>query len=203
MEENTTTTTEHIALIDMDATLCDYLTPLIAGLEAARDPEHEPPLPDDLRDNEPDWRHERRRLITSEPGFWRKLEPIPAGFKILEVIKDAGFKPHILTKGPSNKPYAWKEKLEWCREHLDEDTPVTITEVKGIAYGRILFDDWPEYFLPWLKHRPRGLVIALAHHWNEHITHPNVVRYDGNNLEEIKRAVAAAHARADGEELVL
>jgi 5'-nucleotidase len=101
------------------------------------------------------------------------------------------------------KSRAWKEKLEWCREHLDEKTPVTITENKSLTYGRLLFDDWPEYYRPWLKQRPRGLVVALEHPWNKDETHPRVVRYDGSNLDEIRKAVQAAYDREDREPLVL
>ena len=163
----------------------------------------EPPIPEDLRDEEPAWREERRRLITTQPDFWKNLEPLERGFEVLDVIQRVGFEPHVLTKAPSQKPRAWMEKLEWCRRHLPQETLVTVTENKGLAYGRILFDDWPEYFMHWLDNRPRGLVIALSYPSNEAVDHPNVVRYDGSNLDEVERAVRIAYEREDGQPLEL
>ena len=193
---------EYVALVDMDGTLCDYESAVRAGLEALRSP-HEPTPSVDLTSGEPEWMTARRRLITTQPGFWRSLQPIEDGLVVLDLIRQAGFEPHVLTKGPSSKPRAWMEKVEWCREHLGEETLVTITEDKGLSYGRILFDDWPAYFMRWLRWRPRGLVVALDHPWNKDVVHPNLVRYDGSNAAQIRDALQAAYDRSDGEPLRL
>jgi hypothetical protein len=68
---------------------------------------------------------------------------------------------------------------------------VTITHDKGLVYGAVLVDDWPDYILKWLEHRPRGLVIMPAHDHNAGFTHHNVVRYDGTNIDEVKARMFA------------
>jgi hypothetical protein len=103
------------------------------------------------------------------------------GFQVLDVIKEIGFSLNVLTKGPFKTTSAWTQKVDWSREHLG-DIPVTITEDKGLTYGRVLFDDWPPYIKDWLAWRPRGLVVMLGHTWNQGFVHPNVVRIDRSNL---------------------
>jgi len=55
---------------------------------------------------------------------------------------------------------------------------VTLTEDKGLVYGKVLVDDWPPYIERWLTWRPRGLVIMPARRWNATFTHPQVLRYE-------------------------
>jgi hypothetical protein len=74
---------------------------------------------------------------------------------------------------------------------------VTITHDKGIVYGAVLVDDWPEYVTSWLEHRPRGLVIMPAHNHNVGFAHSQVVRYDGTNLDEVRTRM---QIRFSGEE---
>jgi len=106
----------------------------------------------------------------------------------LEVAKEIGYSISILTKAPSRKHAAWSEKVEWCATHLEDYIDgVTIAHDKGMVYGALLVDDWPAYVEAWLKHRPRGLVIMPANGHNEGFSHPNVVRYDGSNLEEVRQ----------------
>ena len=106
----------------------------------------------------------------------------------------------MLTKGPLSSPNAWSEKVEWCKEHLP-DADVTISQNKALVYGRVLVDDYPPYFLPWLEHRPRGLVVCVAHPWNAEAAHPNVIRYTGENLDEVRARLRRAWERADNESL--
>jgi 5'-nucleotidase len=166
--------TEHVALLDLDGTLADYDTSMRTKLEALRSP-GEPELGDDFHDG-PEWLQNRRALIKNAPGFWRDLQRINRGFEVLEVLRQLKFELMVLTKGPSRATSAWTEKVLWCQEHLP-DVKVTVTEDKGLVYGRVLFDDWPPYFLRWLKWRPRGLVIMLDHPHNRGFEHPNVFRY--------------------------
>lgn len=172
-----------IALVDMDGTLCDY--------EGAMQRELQKLCGDEADIMDPQYK-KIVDLIKQQPGFWRNLLVIPSGLKMVSLLKKMGFDIHILTKGPYRTISAWSEKVEWVREHLP-DTPITITENKGLVYGRVLFDDWPPYCEAWLKHRPRGLVIMPAYRYNKGLDEKypgKIIRFTGDNLEEVEIAVA-------------
>jgi hypothetical protein len=146
----------------------------------------------------------RRKLIQRQPGFWRGLAPLPRGFEVVDELRALGFELHVLTKGPRSNPHAWSEKVEWCAERLP-DANVTVTGDKALVYGRVLVDDWPPYFTRWLEARPRGLVVCVAHPWNEGFApsgldaHARVLRYDGTNRDELRHRLVRAYERAAGE----
>ena len=195
-----------VALIDLDGTVADYDTALRDAMRSLQAP-NEPTYNDRYTGGvEPDYIEARRKMIQRQPGFWRNLKPLPQGFEVVEEMRRLGFGLHVLTKGPQKNGPAWGEKLEWCQEHL-KDATVTVTGEKSLVYGRVLFDDFPPYFTKWLQVRPRGLVICLAHPWNEGYAkggpqaHPNVLRYDGSDILELRYALEAARGRAPGEAL--
>ena len=165
----------------MDGTTADYDRAMRRELLKLTSPGES--LTEELMRDEPLWLDARKRLIKSQPGFWRGLPRIEAGFRVVDLLREIGFGLNVLTKGPFRTTSAWTEKVEWCREHLG-DTPVMITEDKGIVYGRVLFDDWPSYMLRWLQWRPRGLGVMLATSWNDGFSHPNVVKVRPDYIEE-------------------
>lgn len=173
-----------IALFDLDGTLADYDAALFRDLSAIRSP-FEPELTNGSLTREP-YLEARRHMITSQSGWFLRLEKFKLGWDVLAEVRKLGFRVVVLTKGPSKKFSAWSEKVEWCNRHLPEDIDgVTITHNKGLVYGKVLVDDFPEYILKWLASRPRGLVIMPAHEYNKDFAHPNVIRYDGTNLNEV------------------
>jgi len=183
---------ELIALFDMDGTLCDYEGTLRRELRKLESPEE---IGCEYTWNDAPYIEARKALIKSQPGWWQNLSRLPVGFEILNIVMEAGFMPHILTKGPYKTPSAWSEKLIWCRDNLPENIPVTVTENKGLVYGRILVDDYPPYIEQWLEWRPRGLVIMPAYSYNKDFKDHNVVRYDGSpsiKNETIERVRLAA-----------
>lgn len=195
-----------IALFDLDGTLADFdgamaeqMELLRSDLERAAGLTEIPALSGGYTPKEPWWRSnapwmgKRRKLIKSQPGFWRNLKPLKLGFDVLDVARKLGFENHALTKGPEWDPKAWSEKVEWCKEHVP-DLHITIGQKKSLVYGKVLADDWPPYFLPWLEVRPRGLVIAVEQRWNRDIEHPRVVIYNGTNLAEVRERMAEARA---------
>ncbi len=202
---------DKIALIDLDGSIADYDGVMKRELDKLRDPS-EPPVKDRYTDRENNEIREtphleaRRKLIQAKPGFWRNLPRHPLGFQIVEVMRSLKFKLQILTKGPSSTPGAWSEKFEWCKANIP-DASVTVTEDKSGSYGRVLLDDWPPYFIPWLKHRTRGVVIMVAQPWNTDmslfieqakglgILNPRIVRYDGTNLNEVQEQLQWAYSR--------
>lgn len=174
-----------IALFDMDGTLADYDRKLKDDLLRIASP-GDPPV-ESIYGHLPPHIEARRHMITSQVGWWLGLEPFLLGWDVLEVIRSLDFRIVILSKGPASKPSAWTEKVQWCDRYLKGIVEgVTITHDKGLVYGKVLVDDFPDYIDRWLEWRPRGLVIMPAHHRNEGFFHPNVVRYDGRNLEEVR-----------------
>lgn len=162
-----------LALIDLDGTVADYDGSMSDQLKLLRSPEE--PVVKHGRASPPHIKN-RTSLIRNQPGFWRNLEVIKEGVDVIQLLMGLDFSLMVLTKGPASSPNAWTEKALWCREHLPQ-AKITITEDKANYYGKVLFDDWPEYVEPWLKHRPRGLVIMLEHPWNAGYEHPQVFKY--------------------------
>lgn len=171
---------ENVALIDMDGTVADYTTGINRYLASIRSPGDKPE--DELNDSNP-WIKNRNDLIKSLPGFWSNLQPINSGFRVLNLLESVGFTLHVLTKAPRKHTNACTEKMDWCRKYMP-GVGVTITEDKGLAYGKILFDDWTPYMLRWLEWRPRGFGIMLSQPWNAGFKHPNVFIVDQNNLTQ-------------------
>jgi 5'(3')-deoxyribonucleotidase len=177
---------DKVCLFDLDGTLADYDGQLIKDLNKIRSP-FEPEVTNVHFDYNPSYIEARRHVITNQLGWFRNLPKFNLGFDILEQCGYIGYKVSILTKGPSSKYAAWSEKLQWVHEHVgkDEIDGVTICHDKGLIYGNVLVDDYPEYIAAWLKYRPRGLVIMPAHDFNKDFNHPHVVRYDGTNLNKV------------------
>jgi len=174
-------TPDRIALVDMDDTLADYEAAMASAYNkmiAPGEMTYEEASRTYSRDDWPDYLWNRMDAIKRRPGWWRELPPIEAGFEIVEVLRSMDFDLHIATAGPSSKSQAWAEKLDWAREHIP-DASVHVTEDKSLLYGKVLVDDWPPYAMEWLKHRPRGLVVMPAHHYNKECANVDqIFRYE-------------------------
>lgn len=191
----TTEPEDRVALVDLDGTVADFTGSMKVQMDALRSPGE--PEEYDPWDESATHIQARQRLIKQQPGFWRNLKRLDAGFEIVEDLRSFGFMLHVLTKAPRSSTNAWTEKAEWVRANLP-DAFATVTEDKSLVYGRVLVDDFPPYFNAWLKKRPRGIVIAVAQPWNEGIDHPQVFRYDGTNRAQIREVLQAAFERKSG-----
>lgn len=178
-----------VALVDLDGTLADFAGAMIRDLSAMQGPGEAPLFAAEDEDIHP-YIKARRRAIKAQPDWWFNLERIQAGFDILDMLRSLNYRLHILTRGPKYASSAWEQKARWVRKHVP-DASLTITLDKSLVYGRVLVDDWPDYVTPWLKHRPRGLVVMPDQPWNQGYAHPQVVRHlPGENeqhvLEQLK-----------------
>jgi hypothetical protein len=184
--------TELIALVDLDGTLADFDGAMNRDLKRLAAPGEKLKESWEYYDCMPGHIKERRRIIKSQPGWWRNLQPIPKQFAILDMFRDHGFTIHILTKGPVKDSAAWEEKVEWCKQHVP-DAQITITMDKGLMYGKVLMDDFPPYIDRWLMWRPRGLVIMPEYPWNKTFEHDQVIPYDGSgeSLDIINQRLAS------------
>ena len=151
---------DDIALFDMDGSLADYTTALVNDLELLRSPTEYPITEYNIwtADKQP-YIHARMRVIKSQPGWWLRLSPLAAGLEVWDICHRFGFHNVILTKGPKKHTQAWDEKLQWCQKYIDPEVDVHVVSHKSGSYGKLLYDDYPEYMLSWLEHRPRGLGI--------------------------------------------
>jgi 5'(3')-deoxyribonucleotidase len=193
---------EPIALIDLDGTVADFDGAMKAELAAIRGPNEDAALDEtDLYEGELPHMKMRRRLIKAKPGFWRNLKRLDAGFEILAMLDNLKFRCNILSKGPRRMPLAWQEKVEWCVAHVPH-MPIVLSEDKGLVYGKVLVDDWPEYVERWISWRPRGLVLAVAQPWNKDIEKfsPNVIRYTGDLQQQSMIIERLKVIRADCED---
>lgn len=185
---------ENIALFDMDGTLCDYDTGLFSELEKIRAPD-EPVLHPPIK-KAPDYIQERINLVQGCKSWWANLPRFKLGFDIWDLASELEYRRVILTQGPRRKPNAWTGKKLWIDKNLGPDTDMIITRDKGLVYGKILVDDFPGYAERWLQWRPRGLVIMPANKENENYRHKQVIRYTGENLNQVREAMERAKLRA-------
>jgi len=177
-----------IALVDLDGTLADCGSSIAERLAALRQPDDSPE--DELKTEPPPYILARQQQIMSTPGFWRDLRPIPAGLRLVEVLKELEFETFIFTKGPSDNSNAWAEKFDWCRVHVPE-LKVIVSEDKSVVHGDVLVEDWPPYIVQWRQRWPNGFVIIPAQPWNADLKAlpENSIRFDGSNLNEIRRVL--------------
>ncbi len=192
---------EDIALFDLDSTLADYSKAMERDynlIKSPGDPEFE-----DFMENPPAYLKERKYFIRDRPGWWENLERFQKGFDILNIARELEFMIYILTKAPKSHPAAWTEKANWVRNHIPDARSITITEDKSPVYGKVLVDDYPPYLTGWLANRPRGLAIIPTQSWNKDFKHPNAIKYDGTNLDQVRKALEIAKKRTQREPLDL
>ncbi|MBU2562596.1 MAG: hypothetical protein KKF68_02975 [Nanoarchaeota archaeon] len=183
---------EDIALFDMDGTLCDHDSALSRDLKKISNQNNYQHIP--FNRNAPEYIQRRIDLIRNQPGWWENLKPLKIGFDILNIAKELEFRISILSKGPSSSENAWTEKVRWAKKYVP-DAEITLTQDKGLVYGKVLVDDYPGYITSWLKYRPRGIVIMPIHEYNKEFKGENILPCDGSNLAEVKKILQWAKNR--------
>jgi hypothetical protein len=170
-----------LAYVDLDGTLADFDGAMKRdwyALSHEEDPDGD--YDHDKAEKIP-YLAKRLDLIKSSPDWWRNLEPIDAGFAIIQLLKESGFKIHVLTRASKRFPMAWEQKVRWCNRYLPpllgSSWGITITTDKSNLRGDVLVDDWPGYVTGWLESNPGGLVLMPRHRWNANVTHERVVPY--------------------------
>ncbi len=190
---------EKIALFDLDGSLADFDHALRRDLRLLRGPrEAEITETTNLHELEDEFPFIKARMdfIKFKPGWWRTLRRIEVGFTIVGEAQKIGYHINILTKASRHNAAAWMEKVEWCHKQPElANADIHLTMNKGLVYGKLLFDDYPVYMDKWLLHRPRGLGIMPATLDNAEYSHPNVIKYDGTNLQEVVAAMERAFMR--------
>ena len=187
-----------LALVDLDGTLADYAGAMCRDMLKLSSPAELDELTGIFMRGGDEAYHiphlkARMDLIKTKKDWWFNLERLPAGFKVVDMLRDLKFRLNILTRGPKNLSDCWGEKHKWSRTYVP-DADISIVSDKTPHYGRVLVDDWIPYVIPWLNKRARGTVIMPAQPWNEGFSHPQVVRYDSND-DEVYAALKAQRDR--------
>lgn len=180
-----------VALFDLDGTLCDYDGAMADSLERLRSP-GEPKFKLHTRDHEPDYIRERMDLIRMSEDWWENLPKLKLGWDVLKIAKGLGFRIVILSQVPRKNPVPYSAKKRWIDKNMGQDTDIILTRDKSLVYGKILVDDFPPYINAWLKYHSRGSVIMPANSGNKEYIHPQVIRYDGSNLDDVRTAFKEA-----------
>lgn len=173
----------------MDDTLFDWSGEIVRGLNELKSPTEELITVESFRSiKEIPHIEARIELIKSRPKFYRNLPINPDALSVWEAARSIGYDCQILTKGPYYASQGWTEKYDCIREHLGPTINVHIVMDKSLVYGAVLYDDYPNYLIPWLKRRPRGLGIIPDQPINREFSHPQVIRHK-DNLQEIYTAL--------------
>lgn len=185
---------EKVALFDMDGTLCDYRKGLLTRAQEMLPSGYDAEELFDRKET-PSYFQTIIDTIRSREEWWATLPRFELGWDVLEIARSLEYKIMILTQGPRRNPATWAGKKKWIDEHLGKECDITITRDKGSVYGTILVDDFPEYVQRWLEWRPRGRVIMPANKENESYKHPQVIRYNKENLEQVREIMKEARER--------
>ena len=188
-----------IALFDLDGTLCDYEQALERDLKRIASP-GEPQIKFPLSGDSPTYLRERANLIRKDESWWENLPRFQLGWDILKIAEEFDYRIISLTQGPRQNPAAWSGKKKWLDKNRP-DTDIIITRDKGLVYGKVLVDDFPGYIDRWLTWRKRGLVIMPASSSNQDYKRHQVIRYDGNNLGQVREAMQKAKHRLPSKSL--
>lgn len=186
------------ALVDMDGTVCDFAGALARDEAALVSPDEARRVFTAEDEEKFPYVKARRRLIKAQTDWWLNLDELPRGMRIVKMLEELGFRITVLTRGPKPHPHAWAEKVKWAKRHIPGCNVTVTDDEKGMVYGKVLVDDWPEYVESWLKRRPRGLVVLPDQPWNQGFKpHPQVIRHTDND-EEVRAALLAQRDRVTG-----
>lgn len=182
-----------VALVDLDNTVVDH--------EGQLEKDIHDTLGASLNKVSPEVREKVGYLIKNGPGWWANLKPLPFGMSIVDTLRSIGFEIVICSKGPRRAVGAWTEKVQWVQKYIP-DANIVLTQDKSLVYGRLLVDDWPDYIMPWLEARPRGIVLMPATKANKNFKHPRVYRMETyDDLMNVEPLLVKIFNRKGGEEL--
>lgn len=175
-----------ISLFDLDGTLADYHKKLKDDMKVLMSSE-EKEINLNWNHDLPTYLDERKHLVTSQPDWWTKLPKLKWGWEILNMCEVIGFEKIILSKGPSRRDNAWTEKVKWCHINIPDTNIIITSAEKSLVYGRVLVDDYPDYVLPWLKWRKKGIAIMPESSLTEKVNHDRIFIY--NETETSKNII--------------
>ncbi len=124
--------------------------------------------------------HDKVRSITSAPGFFLEMEPIPAAIEGFKRLQTLGHDVRICTAPLLGTPTCMQEKQDWVEKYLGRENvrKMIISSDKTVIRGDVLIDDRPTIegiYPPVWEH------IIFDWAYNRHITNRRRVQ----NWQEI------------------
>ncbi len=125
------------------------------------------------------------RLIMQEPGFYRRLEPIPGAKQALKAALKAGHDVRIVSSPFISNPTCASDKLDWIVRHYGSHwaSRVVLTSDKTVVHGDILVDDKPEItgsMEPTWTH-----VLFGDYAYNRAATGPRITEWSPETLDKL------------------
>lgn len=138
-----------IVLLDMDGPMASFENGFITAWKKKH-----PNLPfipanqrttHNLDEQYPRKYHSQIYAICNTRGFFLNLPIVSGVIPAVETILSLGYTLFICTSPMSNNPYCASEKIQWIKNHFDNDLArrVIITKDKTMVFGHILVDDKP------------------------------------------------------------
>ena len=141
-----------LVLVDQDQVLADFGHGFDTGFLAAHpDAPHQPRSQASsywIEDSYPPEWHERIRAVSSAPGFFRGLRPLPGAVAAMHAMLADGHDVRICTAPLRAYRHCVLEKYEWVEEHLGAEWTdrMVLTRDKTLlsATADVLVDDKPD-----------------------------------------------------------
>lgn len=137
-------------LVDMDAVIASWGAEFdqmldLAGNAAAGIPRTKDQQQWDLNAGRTDAEKGIIRLIMQEPGFYRRLEPIPGAKQALKAALKAGHDVRIVSSPYISNPTCASDKIDWIVRHYGSHwaSRLILTNDKTVVHGDFLIDDKP------------------------------------------------------------
>jgi len=122
----------------------------------------------------------RFKIVFNEPGFFKKLKPLPNAITIATKLLDMGIPTVICTAPARNNEglingLSAAEKFDWVQEHLPFwGNEIIITKDKHYVDVDMLIDDYPPNITLWCQKHPNGIGFLVDQSWNRRFSHfPN------------------------------
>lgn len=156
-----------IVLVDMDNTIVDYSASIVIGLREKY------PDANITREN---WQtlqlndlHYNRKIIQSQPQFFKNLKPLHGAFEALKEMEREGYCVFIVSSPSISGTTCHSDKCEWVKQHFGDKwaKKLVLTKDKTIVMGDVLIDDKP--FITGAIDRPTWKHITFAQPYNIHL----------------------------------
>jgi len=160
-----------VCLIDMDLTIADIYTPLVAHLNAEYSLNLQPSKSisyfGDHKILCPDITRKMIDTIFSKDNFFLNLPVIPGAKSALSRL-DKYLDIYIVTSPWIYAKSPFKEKYLWLKKHFPKyASKIVATSQKHLIYGDYLIDDHIPFCKKWKEKHSKSIVCSLKYNWTD------------------------------------